>query len=197
MPEIVNKSGMKIILEIFKNPGINLRGLIEQTRLSPNYVSSYVNALVKRKILREEKLEKKRVYLRRFFISSSRIARNFFSLVKEEEKEIFYKKYRKLEPVLEQLAKLEGVDFAVVYGSYARFSADRSSDLDLLIVGNIKNKARIRETLVSLEIETSIKAETLTDFKKRINDAIHKQIIRDSILIYDSGKFVRMILKQK
>jgi len=193
MPEIINSSQIKIINEIYKNPGINLRGIIEKTRLSPNYVSSYVNMLVKREIIREEKLEKKRVYLRRFFINSNRIVRNFFSLIKDEEREIFYKKYKKLEPILEQLSKLQGIEFILVYGSYARFAAEKDSDLDLLVVGKI-NKTRIREILVSLDLEVSIKIETLSDFKKRIDDSIHKQIIRDNILIYDSGKFVDIML---
>lgn len=193
MPEIINKSGIKIFLEIFKDPGINLRGIIEKTRLSPNYVLSYVNMLVKRGIVREEKLEKKRVYLRRFFINSNRIARNFFSLIKDEEKEIFYKKYRKLEQVLGQMSKLQGVEFILVYGSYARFAAEKDSDLDLLIVGKT-DKTRVREILVSLDLEASIKIETLPVFKKRIDDSIHKQIIKDSILIYDSGKFVELLV---
>jgi len=193
MPKIINSSQIKIINEIYKNPGINLRGIIEKTRLSPNYVSGYVNMLVKRGIAREEKLEKKRVYLRRFFINSNKIARNFFSLIKDEEKEVFYKKYKKLEPVLGQLSKLQGVEFILVYGSYARFAANKDSDLDLLIVGKI-NKTRVREILVSLDLEVSIKIETLLEFKKRIDDSIHKQIIRDNILIYDLGEFVDIML---
>ncbi len=197
MPEIINSSQVKIMTEIFKNPGISLRGIIEKTRLSPNYVSEYMNLLVRKGILEEERLEKKRVYLRRFYINyGSKLARNFFVLIKDSEKEIFYKKYWKLRGSFEQMSRIEGIDFLLVYGSYARFAAEKDSDIDLLIAGNIKNKEKIREILISLHIEPSIKIETLKVFKKRSNDALHKQIMKESIIIYDSGKFMNLLFKR-
>jgi predicted nucleotidyltransferase len=196
MPEIISSSQIKITLEIFKNPGISLRGIIEKTRLSPNFVLSYVNMLIRRGFLKEEKLEKKRVYLRRFFINfHSKLAKSFFSLVKEEEKEIFYKKYQKLKPVLEQLSSLSRIKFLLVYGSYARLSAEKDSDLDLLIVGNKINKTRIREILVSLDIEVSMKVETPENFKKKINDALHKQILKENILVSGSEEVLDFLFR--
>ncbi len=196
MPEIINSSQRKIALEIFRNPGVSLRGIIEKTRLSPNYVSDYVNLLIRKEILKEERLEKKKVYLRRIYFNlKSRLARNFFVLVKEEEKELFYNKYKKLRPILEQISGLAGIEFVVVYGSYARLSAEKDSDLDLLIVGEIRKKDKIRETLVSLDIEASIKIETIETFRKKINDGLHQQIIKDNILVYDSGKFIEIVAK--
>lgn len=195
MPKLMNNSQIKIIEEVFKNPGINLRGLIEKTKLSPNYVSEYVNFLVGKNILKEEKFEKKRVYLRRFYLNfNSNLAKNLFQLVKEEEKEIFFKKYPKLKPILEQIAKeIKGIEFLLIYGSYARLSAEKDSDIDILITGKIKNKEKIREILVSLSMEVNIKIETLTIFKKRINEALHQQILKENILIYDSGSFIKLV----
>jgi predicted nucleotidyltransferase len=194
--KILNSSQTKIIREIIRTPGINLRGVIEKTKLSPNFVSEYVNLLVERGILKEEKLEKKRVYLRRFYFNlKSDLGKNIFSLVKEEEKDEFFKKYKKLKPIFQQFVEEIKTDFILVYGSYARLAAEKDSDLDLLIVGNIKNREKIREILVSLDIEVSIKIETLKNFEKRIKDALHQQIIMDNILIYDSGKFVELLRK--
>lgn len=194
MPKLINASQAKVIETIFKNPGINLTGIIEKTKLSPNYVSNYVNFLSKKNILREERLEKKRVYLRRFFLNlKSSLGKNIFTLFKEEEKEFFFKKYPKLTPILSQLSELKGIEFIVVYGSYAKFTAETDSDLDLLMVGKGINKERAREVLVNLEMEVSIKIETLKIFIKRINEPLHKQILKDNILIYGSGKFVNLL----
>lgn len=194
MPEIINNSQIKVIQEIYKNPGVNLRELIQKTRLSPNYVSKYVNLLANKGIIKEEKLKKKRVYLRRFFLNlKSRLAKNLFSLVKEEEKELFFQKYPKLKPIFEQIISISGIDIILIYGSYARFAAEKESDIDILIVGKIKNKDRIREVLVSLDKEVSIKIETQSIFKKRIHDDLHKQILKENILIYDSGKFIELL----
>jgi len=196
MLEIINKSQRKIIETIFENPGINLRGIIDLTKLSPNYVLKFINSLVQRGVLNEERLEKgKRVYLRRFFLNfKSNMTRNIFMIVKEEIKEEFLKKYPRLRPIFKQMIEeIKRLDFIIVYGSYARLSARKDSDIDILLVGNIKDKDKIREILVSLEIETSIKIETLDNFKKRINDALHSQIIREGVLIHDEGKFIETI----
>jgi len=193
--KLLNNSQIKIIEEILRNPGINLRGIIEKTKLSPNYVSKYVNLLVKKKILKEEVLKKKRVYLRRFFLNFKNVlTKNIFLLVKEERKEDFFEKYPKLMPIFEQLVEeIKGIDFVLIYGSYARLAAEKDSDLDILIIGKIKNKEKIREILVTLDMEVSIKIESYSDFKKRINNDLHQQILKDNILIYDSGKFVEIV----
>lgn len=195
MSMIINQSQIKIIEEIFRNPGINLRGIISSTKLSPNYVSSYVNNLVEKSILKEEKLTKKRTYLRRFSLDfSSNMTNNIFLLVKEEEKGIFFENYPKLKPLFNQIKEeIIGIDFIIVYGSYSRLSAKKDSDIDILIVGNVRNKEHLREILVSLEIETSIKIETLDYFKKMKKDALHTQILYEGVLIYDSGKFIEVI----
>lgn len=196
MPKIINKSQVKIILEIFRNPGINLREIISRTKLSPNYVSDFVNRLVERKILNEEKLEKKRVYLRRFFLNlKSESALNFFKLVKEEEKDIFLEKYPKLKPIFIQLEKESGVGLIMVYGSYARLEASKESDIDILIVGNIKNKEKIKEVFVTLDVDVSIKVENLKDFKTRKDDALHRQIIKEGIILFDKSVFSEILIK--
>ena len=196
--KLLNSSQIKIIEEIFKNPGINLTGLIEKTRLSPNYVSDYANLLSSKNIIREERLEKKRVYLRRFYLNfNSNLAKNLFMLAKDERKDMLFKKYPQLRQALEHVcSEIREMDFLLVYGSYARLAAEKESDLDILMVGDIKNKGKIREMLVSLDLEVSIKIETLGDFKKRMNDALHRQIIKENILICDSGKFMGALFKK-
>lgn len=199
MLSLINKSQIKVIEIVFKNPGINLREIIARTKLSPNYVSDYVNKLVERSIFKEEKLEKKRVYLRRFYFNfDSSLAGNLFVLVKEDEKEEFFKEYPSLKPIFSQfINEINKMDFLLVYGSYSRLAAEKDSDIDILIVGDIKNNQKIREILVSLNIETSIKIETLSEFKKKVNDPLHQQILKDHVVIYDSGRFINILSKLK
>ncbi|HLC86654.1 MAG TPA: nucleotidyltransferase domain-containing protein, partial [Candidatus Nanoarchaeia archaeon] len=167
MSKLINNSQVKVIEEVFNSPGINLREIIRKTGLSPNYVSNYVNLLTKKDALKEERLEKNgRAYLRRFFINfKSSIARNIYMIVKEEKKETFFRKYPKLRPIFNQIIKeIKGIEFVLVYGSYSRLAAEKESDIDIMIVGKIKNKEKIREILVSLNIEVSINIETLDNF---------------------------------
>jgi len=196
MSNLLNNSQVRIVLEIFRNPGVNLRGIIAKTKLSPNYASKYLNHLVERGIVKEEKLEKKRVYLRRFFLNFDLdFTRNFFKLIKEEEKESFFLKYQKLKPVFEQLAREIKSDFILVYGSYARLQATEKSDIDVLVVGKIRNKEKIREIMVSLDMDVSLKIETFSDFEKRIGDALHQQIFKEGIIIFDNGKYLDFVFR--
>jgi len=198
MSKLINNSQVKVIEEVFNSPGINLREIIRKTGLSPNYVSNYVNLLTKKDALKEERLEKNgRAYLRRFFINfKSSIARNIYMIVKEEKKETFFRKYPKLRPIFNQIIKeIKGIEFVLVYGSYSRLAAEKESDIDIMIVGKIKNKEKIREILVSLNIEVSINIETLDNFRKRFYDEFHQQIIKENVLIHDSGKFIDLISK--
>jgi|SRR3989344_1528924 len=198
MSKLINNSQVKIIEEVFNSPGINLREIIKKTRLSPNYVSNYINLLAKKNALREERLEKNgKAYLRRFFINfKSNITRNIYMIVKEEKKEAFFREYPKLKPIFDQIIQeIKGIEFVLVYGSYSRLSAEKDSDIDIMIVGKIKNREKIREILVSLNIEVSINIETPDNFRKRFYDEFHQQIIKENVLIHDSGKFIDLISK--
>ncbi len=199
MPKIIDKSQIKIIEEILKEPGINLREIIRRTRLSPNYVSANVNSLVGKGIVREEQLKKERVYLRRFYYDfESKIAKHYFFIVEDEKKEIMISKYPFLKPIFNQIIEYfhdKKISFIILYGSYARLSAEKDSDLDILIVGNIKYKEKIKEIFVSLPIEVSIKIESLKDFQKRAGDMLHQQIIKDHIIIYDFDDFAEFMAK--
>lgn len=197
MLNIINPSQMKIVLEIFKNPGINLTEIIKKTRLSPNYVSKFVNHLVERKILREERLEKKRTYLRRFYLAiDSPSPSNFFRLVKEEQREVFFDRYPRLKPIFAQLGNETKIDSAIVYGSYARLEASKESDIDILLIGDTKNKEKIKEIFVTLDVDQSIKIETPAEFKSRKDDALHQQIFKEGVIIFDhDGKYFEALKK--
>lgn len=62
-------------------------------------------------------------------------------------------------------------------------------------MGNIKDKKKIRELMVSLDMDTSIKVETLADFKKRSQDQLHQQILKEAIIISDKGKYFEELMK--
>ena len=99
-------------------------------------------------------------------------------------------------PVFNQIIEnIKKTDFFLVYGSYARLAADEDSDLDILIVGKVTDTEKIREILVSLDIEVSIKIETYSDFKKRIKEPLHQQILKDNILVSENNnKFIGLLL---
>jgi predicted nucleotidyltransferase len=70
----------------------------------------------------------------------------------------------------EAAGKIKGVEAAFIYGSFARNSENATSDIDLLVIGNINEDELVREINC---IEKSIKREinytlyTMAEFKKK------------------------------
>ena len=184
MPNLLNKSQTKILKSILNNPEINLRGVIEKTRLSPNSVSERINYFVKLGILLEKKFKKNKTYLRLFRINpDSQITKNLLSIMLEEEKNNFFEKYPKLQKSLTELSKLKTLSLLIIYGSYSRLSANKESDLDLLLVGKRIDSEKVREILIGTGIEPSIKIETMEQFGKRKEDALHTEILKEGVIV--------------
>ena len=189
----------RILRTIYQNPEINLTELIKKSRTSPNIVLKYANNLVKFNIIKEQRFGgKKKTHIRNFKISlSSNLAILIFSLVETEKRFIFLNKYKELKPYVSQLEDLfdDTTNFYLIYGSFARSAADKESDLDMWIVGNINNvmKKRILEIFSTFKREYSIKIETLEQFLKNIGNPIHQNILREHIVIYNESNFLKTI----
>ena len=189
----------RILRTIYQNPEINLTELIKKSRTSPNIVLKYANNLVKFNIIKEQRIGgKKKTHIRNFKISlSSNLAILIFSLVETEKRFIFLNKYKELKPYVSQLEDLfdDTTNFYLIYGSFARSAADKESDLDMWIVGNINNvmKKRILEIFSTFKREYSIKIETSEQFLKNIGNPIHQNILREHIVIYNESNFLKTI----
>ncbi len=197
MPNLINHSYLKILEAIRIHPGINLRGIITETKLSPNAATDIVNNLVHSGALTEKRLVNKRVYVRQFFINQlSSLIYSIFTLIESDKKQTFYQRHPSLKPITEQIIRtFPTVKSLLIYGSYAKSVETKESDIDILIIGSIPNKERLREILVTLEAEPSIKIESLMDFKKRINDSLHQEMLRYHIILHDSKIFIEETLK--
>lgn len=189
---------LRILKIIYKTPGINFSELVKKSKTSPNIVLKYVNELVKNNVLKEKRLGgTKKTHIRLFQPNFSGLGINIFSYVEMSEKEKFLNKYNRLKPIMNQLEELlssEEVKFCLIYGSFARFAADKESDLDLWLVGKIdeKTKNRMREIFSTLDREYNITIETKKQFLKKINDPIHQNIVNDHIIIYGEKEFLKI-----
>jgi len=191
---------LRILKAVYKNPEINYSKLVKKSRTSPNIVLKYVNELVKSNILIEKRLGgKKKTHIRLFKPNFLNLGVDIFSFVELEEKNKFLKKYEKLAPIISQIEGLllaaTKAKFCLIYGSFARFAADKNSDLDLWLVGNISSiiKNRIREIFSTFYGEYSMTIENEKQFLKKTSDSIHQNIIKDHIIIYGEKEFVKLL----
>lgn len=190
---------LRILKIIYEDKYINLSNLIKKAKTSPNLVLSYINKLVSFNIVAEQKSGGKiKTHIRNLMPNfKSNESKAIYSLIELDKKEIFLKKFRNLKTIFEQLYELfdENVKFVIVYGSYARFSATKESDLDLLIVGrlNDEKRKRLKEAFITLDIEPSIKIENLKQFKNNLNKPLYKNIMKEHIIIYGEYNFVSIL----
>lgn len=190
---------LRILKIIYEDKYINLSNLIKKAKTSPNLVLSYINKLVSFNIVAEQKSGGKiKTHIRNLMPNfKSNESKAIYSLIELDKKEIFLKKFRNLKTIFEQLYELfdENVKFVIVYGSYARFSATKESDLDLLIVGklNDEKRKRLKEAFITLDIEPSIKIENLKQFKNNLNKPLYKNIMKEHIIICGEYNFVSIL----
>lgn len=192
---------LRILRTIYENPEINLTELIKKVKTSPNIVLKYVNNLTEFNILNEKRFGgKKKTHIRNLKVNLLSIySILLFSFIEIEKKLVFLKKYKEIRPFVNQLVELfngnEAINFCMVYGSFARLAANKESDLDILLVGNInaEMKKRISEIFSTLKREYSIKIESLDRFQKNINDPIHQNILREHIIIHNWVGFLKIL----
>lgn len=134
--ETILKTGYNKILKLFyndKNAEIHLRDLARKTGLNENGVSRYLNQLEHNSILKS----KKDGNLKKYYINKNNFVFLLFSIFDIE-------KYEKLPSVrkdalmyfLDKLKKKPII--AIIFGSTAKHTFNKESDLDLLLIVNEK-----------------------------------------------------------
>lgn len=195
------KSKVRIIKTIYENPGVNITELINKARTSPNTVINYVDNLVRFNVVAETRSGgKNKTHLRllRPNLLSS-IGKVIYTLVETDKKYNFLDKYKEFKPIINQFADLfkDNNIFCLIHGSFARFSPDKNSDIDILIVGKVdeKKRERISEILVTLKREYSVEIESEADFIKKINKPFHQTILKDHIIVWNEQQFISCLSK--
>lgn len=183
---------MKIVKAIHENPNINVTSLIKKVNASPNFALDYINLLEKYGILKVTKIHGKKAPVRNLvFNFNSVLTFYIIALLEIEKRENLLTKYAKLKPLFEQIStQING--FALLYGSYARLSADKDSDIDLLIVDDKADKNKIREILVTFP-EASLKIETRRKFISNLNKPLYRNILKEKIVIFNEIEYLKTI----
>lgn len=194
-----SESKLKIIRAIYENPDISVTGIIKSARISPNLAVKYVNELVGFGAADEVKTGgKKKTHQKRLRIKFSPIGKLLVCAIELDKKIIFLKKYEKLKPIIQQMQELfsgTDIEFCLIYGSFARLSADEYSDIDMIIVGKMSKEERDRlsEILSTAGREYSVEMESLRDFLKKAGEPLHKNIILEHVAVYGEREYVEAL----
>lgn len=191
---------MRILRTVYENSGVNITELIKKAKASPNLTINYANILTKFGVFEERVVGKgKKPHVRELSPNlKSNLGKLLFTLVEIEKKYRFLEKYREFRPISAQLEDFfprTEVRFCLIHGSFARFSADRDSDADVLIMGKLKKneKTRLSEIFVTLRREYSVQIESPETFIKNIRDPFHQTILGDHVVIWNEQGFIEVL----
>lgn len=187
----------KIISFIYDIKSIKISSLIKELKISQKSCYKYINELLKSQVL-EEKLEGTKPLLRILKPNlKSESGRLCFSLVELQRKIDFFNNHKELVGAFKQFeSELKDlVSFGVIFGSYARKTETKDSDIDIAIFSNKEIKKNIEKiserSFSSLKNRVSIRVFNVKDFNKK--DELISQIIKDHIVIVSPYKFVKLL----
>jgi predicted nucleotidyltransferase len=194
----VSKSKYKILKEVYENPGIKISELMKKANVSQKILYQHIDELKNSEIIRQETVGAKPQIRSIYPELKSENGKLFFSLIEAQKREEFFAKYKNLKgPFLQLLQNLpSNVACVLVFGSYAKFSATRESDLDLLFINFSKKNGKIESILEEAFVtfgKVSARIVTVEEFLKSKNiDSILKQIIKNHVCIFNIQKFIEL-----
>ena len=175
-----SKLRVKVFSHFFLHPGekIHIRGLAAILKESPGTLARELANLEKAGVMTFEKIgNQKHYYLHKE------------SPIYEELRRIFLKTTGAGEELRKVLMNVKGIEVAFIYGSFASGEAGEGSDIDLMVVGKVKEKelapavARL-ERKIGREINYTI--YTRNESMKRIGlegDFVHEVFTSSKIVL--------------
>lgn len=183
---ILNKN-IVWVLEVFSddyNKKIYGRDVAKRLKMNQKTVSNILNKLEKENVLKfSTEGKNKYYYLNKFNSNIKEIIR----LIEIQRKIEFLNKYKRFRELFDKIdERTKGI--LIIFGSYADYSANEKSDLDMSIIGKIKD---IKDLEQLYNIKINIIKINEKDFDKE--DTIIKEIIKKHIILKGEDEFIRLI----
>lgn len=183
MLKMLKETELKILSSFFpEGKEITLKKIMERSSLSYEPIHRTVNILNEKKLISSKKFGKTLVYSLNFEKEDVKIA--FFFYAKEKLKE-FSKNHRL---IFNGLSKIndDNIDFLSVFGSYAKRTQTKDSDVDILCISS--NKKEDEKEIKSLKYETNLNFAPVvipkTEFKKikKENEVFWNDLVKFGII---------------
>ncbi len=163
-----------------------------------SFVHRIVNRLVKDGVVAKEKAGKS--HLCSLNLSSEK-AIILINLSEIEKKNEFYDSNKELKVILDDFVKSAEAGVKpisiVLFGSYAKGTATKESDVDVLLIGRAKNGVDkvTKEAYAKYGKEINVIAITPEDFKRQKKGDLVREIVKEHYVLYGADKFVDMVFK--
>ncbi len=175
-----------------------INGIAKSLKEYYSFVHRTVNRLIKDSVITKEKAGKS--YLCSINLGSEKTVA-LMQLSEIEKKNEFYNSNKELKVILEDFVKsVESINnpiSIVLFGSYAKGTATKESDIDILLIIKIKSGIDkvTKEAYAKYGKEVNTVVMTSDDLKKQKDKALIKEVIKDHYVLHGVEKFVNLVLK--
>jgi predicted nucleotidyltransferase len=170
---------LEIIL-ILLNEDLHLRAIAKKLSESHSTISRRLNELLKDNII-DYKIEGKN---KTFFIKKNLKAKNYIFNAERYKFIKLLNQYPELNIIIEDILN-KSKNMVILFGSYAKFKANKNSDIDIYVETKDKN---IKKDLESLNSKINVKIGTFDP-----TDNLIKEIVKNHIILKDLEGFYEKI----
>ena len=183
---LLNEKALDILEEFCLNYTKKIYGrqVANKLKMNQKTVSNMLNRLEKEGILKYSTEGKNKYY---FLNMLNPQIKDIIKMLEIARKTKFIQKYSRLKDIFYTLEK-RAHGILVIFGSYANFTSNKDSDLDVFVIGKIGE-------VEDLESLYKIKINIVKSNKEKINkeDVFMKEIIKNHIIIKGVEEFIELI----
>ncbi|MCX6750384.1 MAG: nucleotidyltransferase domain-containing protein [Candidatus Pacearchaeota archaeon] len=183
---LLNENTFKILAEFCSDYSKRIYGgqVAKKLKMNQKTVSNILNALEKQNIVKYFTEGKNKYY---FLNKLSPQIADIIKILEIERKNNFIAKYPKFKELFIALEKrTKGV--LIIFGSYANFTSNEKSDLDVFVMGNLKGKEDLEE---KYNLIINIVKSSKENFNKE--EIFIKEIIKNHIILKGVEEFIELI----
>ncbi|HNR44857.1 MAG TPA: nucleotidyltransferase domain-containing protein [Methanofastidiosum sp.] len=157
--------------------------------ISPRTAQLILNSLESKGIL--ESIFRGKI--KSYFLRKNSTSKNYLILAESYKTTLFMDKNPLVGEIIEKILPLiSGI--GLIFGSYAKGTQNKESDLDIFVIGYIENN-KIREISKTYQIEINLVVYPLEKYKSVINkDILVKEVLENHIAIKNIDGFVLTVM---
>ena len=132
--------------------------------------------------------------IKSYKLKVNELSKRYLIFVEQYKSISFMEKNLLVKEIIEKISPfIKGI--GLIFGSYAKGTANKESDLDIFTAGNYENE-EIKKVSRNLGLEISVKCYPLKTFEKNVNqDTLLKEILKNHIVFLNAEQFIQKVLK--
>lgn len=181
------------VLSLFTN-GFDKEYYIREVQkmlvISPRTSQLILDDLENKGIL-ESKIKGK---IRSYKLKRNSLSQRYIIFAEQYKTIAFLEKKLFVKEIIEKISPfIDGI--GLIFGSYAKGTANKDSDLDIFVVGSYNNK-EVNKISKIYGIDISVKCYSLKIFEKNFNkDALIREVLKNHIIFLNTEQFIRIVFE--